>query len=133
MLIVLSGCVKSQPDNGRFEVKRDEVFSVSVTMADSGNIKSMALSLYLDDNAFEIVDGQWLNQNAVIADFNKSNKDAAIAFEEEINYCGEIFRFNVKAKKDLTIIDDMIIVEAVLKNEQETLECKGIDLSYTKK
>ena len=129
---MFSGCGKTQPENGKFEVKSDETFTVNVKMEDSGNIKSMALSLYLDDDAFEVVDGEWLNHKAVIADFNKTNKDAAIAFKEDTNYCGEIFKFTMKAKKDLTIIDDMIIVEAVLKNGEETLECKGIELSYTK-
>ena len=53
LLLMFSGCGKTQPENGKFEVKRDETFTVSVKMADSGDIKSMALSLYLDDDAFE--------------------------------------------------------------------------------
>lgn len=132
VLLVFSGCGKSNPSDGRITVEADETFFVTVSMKDSGNIKSMALSVYLDDSAFELLEGEWLNQDAVIADFNKENKDAAIAFEKDTVYCGEIFRFSVKAKKDLTIIDDMIIVEPILKNEQVTFECKGIELAYSK-
>ena len=101
-------------------------------MEDSGLIKSMALTVYSDDDAFEIVDGKWLSQQAVIADFNKENKDAAIAFKEDTDYCGEIFEFTVKAKKDLTVVNEMFDVDAVLKNEQKTLSCKGITLSFVK-
>ena len=42
-------------------------------------------------------------------------------FKEETNYCGEIFEFEVKTKKDITVIDDMFDVDTVLKNEQETI------------
>lgn len=132
VLLVLSACGKSEFEKERFTVKAGETFSVTVSMADSGAIKSMALSLYFDDNAFELINGKWLNQNAVIADFNMQTKDAAIAFEDDIDYCGEIFKFSLRAKENLVIIDDMIIVEPVLKNEQVTLECEGIDLVYAK-
>ena len=132
VLLIFSGCGKSKQSYEKFTVSADETFFVTVSMKDSGKIKSMALSIYLDDSAFELLEGEWLNQNAVIADFNKENKDAAIAFEKDTVYCGEIFRFSIKAKKELTIIDDMIIVEPVLKNEQVTIECKGIELAYSK-
>lgn len=132
VLLLFSGCGKSESAKDKFSVKENETFFVTVSMEDSGEIKSMALSLFFDDNAFELVNGEWLSHNAVIADFNLQNKDAAIAFEENTNYCGEIFRFSLKAKKDLIIIDDMIMVESVLKNEQETLECNGITLVYAK-
>ncbi len=133
VLMIFSGCKKSESTADKFEVKSGDVFLVKVSTAESGAIKSMALTLYFDDNAFELIDGEWLGHDAVIADFNKENKDAAIAFGEDTNYFGEVFEFSVKAKKDLIIIDDMFIAEAVLKNEQETIECKGITLSYTKK
>ena len=132
VLLVFSGCGKSKMAEQNFIVKAEETFFVTVSMKESGEIKSMALSVYLDNNAFELLEGEWLNHNAVIADFNKEAKDAAIAFEKGTDYCGEIFRFSVKAKKDLTIIDDMIIVEPVLKNEQVTVECNGIELAYSK-
>ena len=132
VLLVFSACGKPELEKDRFAVKAGETFFVTVSMDDSGSIKSMALSLYFDDNAFELISGEWQNHNAVIADFNMQTKDAAIAFDEDTNYCGEIFKFSLKAKEDLIIIDDMIIVESVLKNEQKTLDCKGIGLVYTK-
>lgn len=92
----------------------------------------MALSIFFDDDAFLVVDGTWLNHNGEIADFNKETKDAAIAFKDEVNFSGEIFSFTLKAKKDLVIIKDVIMVEAVLKNENEDVECKGISLTYAK-
>lgn len=132
VLLVFLGCGKSKPSDKKFTVEADETFFVTVSMKESGEIKSMALSVYFDNNAFELLEGEWLNHNAVIADFNKKAKDAAIAFEKDTDYCGEIFRFSVKAKKDLTIIDDMIIVESVLRNDQVTVECNGIELAYSK-
>lgn len=132
-MLLFSGCSKSEYTSTPIDVKKGEVLSVRVSMEDSGAIKSMALSLYFDDDAFELVDGEWLNQQAIIADFNIENKDAAIAFKQDTNYSGEIFEFSLKAKKDITVIDDVIAVETVLKNEQLTIECKGINLSFAKK
>lgn len=132
VLLVLSGCYYPKDADVKFMVEAEETFFVTVSMEDSGAIKSMALSVYFDDDAFEVIAGEWLNHDAVIADFNIEAKDAAIAFEKNSNYCGEIFRFSVRAKKELTIIDDMIIVEPVLKNEQVTIECKGIELAYSR-
>lgn len=132
VFLMLSGC-KEEAASDKFSVVSGDEIIVTVSMEDSGAIKSMALSLYFDDNAFELLEGAWLNHNAEIADFNKENKDAAIAFLEENCYSGEIFEFSVKAKKDITIIKDVFMAEPVLKNEQETIECKGITLSYEKK
>ena len=115
------------------DLKAGDSLVVTVTMADSGVIKSMALSFSFDDSAFEIVDGDWLNQHAIIADFNIENKDAAIAFKEDTNYCGEIFEVELTAKKDITVVDNIITVDPVLKNEQLDVECKGLTLSYEKK
>lgn len=131
LIFVFSGCKKANqsPNNDTFNVKSGDTFLVKVSMEDSGMIKSMALTFYTDDNAFEIVDGSWLNHDAVIADFNKENKDAVIAFKDEVNYCGEIFELEVKAEKDLTIIDGMFDVDTVLKNEQEEVACKGVTIS----
>lgn len=132
VFLVVFGLIKNAQKEEKFEVKSGETFTVKVSMADSGPLKSMALSLYFDENAFELVEGKWLNQNAEIADFNLENKDAAIAFSKETTYCGEIFEFSVKSKSDMVIMDDMFIVEPVLKNGQRFLECKGITVSFEK-
>lgn len=132
VFLVVFGLIKNAQKEDKFEVKSGETFTVKVSMADSGPLKSMALSLYFDENAFELVEGKWLNQNAEIADFNLENKDAAIAFSKETTYFGEIFEFSVKSKSDMVIMDDMFIVEPVLKNGQRFLECKGITVSFEK-
>lgn len=136
LLLVLTmtffGCGKDSGKSDSLTVKKDEEFTVNVTMEDSGSIKSMALVFYWDDNAFEIIEGQWLNHNGIIADFNKENKDAAIAFNEETNFCGEIFELKFKAKRDMIIIDGMFDADTVLKNKQETIKCHGISFSYAK-
>lgn len=132
VFLVVFGFIKNAQKEDKFEVKSGETFTVKVSMADSGPLKSMALSLFFDENEFELIEGEWLNQNAIIADFNMKNKDAAIAFEKETTYCGEIFEFSVKSKSDMVIMDDMFIVEPVLKNGQRFLECKGITVSFEK-
>ena len=74
VFLVVFGLIKNAQKEENFEVKSGETFTVKVSMADSGPLKSMALSLYFDENAFELVEGKWLNQNAEIADFNLENK-----------------------------------------------------------
>ncbi len=135
LIFVFSGCkkVNCAPDNDTFNVKSGDTFLVKVSMEDSGKIKSMALTFYTDNDAFEVIGGCWLNHQAVIADFNKENKDAVIAFKEEVNYYGEIFELEVKAKKDLTIIDGMFDVDTVLKNEQEDVACNGVTIVCTER
>lgn len=130
LLSVFTGCGKKDDEDTRFDLKAGDVFTVRVSMEESGIIKSMALTIYSDDETFEILDGKWLNHQAVIADFNRENKDAAIAFKDDTNYYGEIFEFTVKAKKDVTVIDEVFSVEAVLKNNQSIIQCNGISLSY---
>ncbi len=132
LVLIFVGCNKSNEISTPFDVKTGDVFTIRVSMEDSGAIKSMALSIYSDDEAFEILDGKWLNQKAVIADFNKENKDAAIAFKDDINYHGEVFEFTVKAKKELTVIDNIFEVEPILKNEQNIIKCKGLTISFIK-
>lgn len=132
VFLVLFGCIKNAQREEKFEVKSGETFTVKVSLADSGPLKSMAISLFFDESEFELIEGEWLNQKAVIADFNMENKDAAIAFSKETTYCGEIFEFSVKSKNDMVIINDMFIVEPVLKNGQQFLECKGITVSFEK-
>lgn len=132
VIMIFSACNPTKGGTDDFSVKNGESFTVTVKLTDSGAIKSMALSIFFDDDAFLVVDGTWLNHNGEIADFNKETKDAAIAFKDEVNFSGEIFSFTLKAKKDLVIIKDVIMVEAVLKNENEDVECKGISLTYAK-
>ena len=132
LLPVLFGCSKTEESTDAFQVKTGETFSVTVAMENSGAVKSMALTLYFDENAFELVDGAWLAENGIIADFNRETKDAAIAFEEETELQGEVFEFQLTAKKDLTIIDDIIVVEPILKNGRDSIVCKGLTLLYSK-
>lgn len=136
LLLVLTmtffACGKDTGKSDYLKVKKDEEFTVSITMEDSGAIKSMALVFYWDDDAFEIIEGHWLNHSGIIADFNKENKDAAIAFNDETNFCGDIFELKFKTKKDMIIIDGMFDADAVLKNKQETIKCRGISFSYAK-
>ena len=111
------------------EAKKDDVVTIRVSMSDSGSFKAMALSLEFDKDTFELVDGEWINHKAVLADFNKENLDAAIAFAEAETFCGEIFEFSLKLKKDVKFTLDDIHVNPVLKNGIEDIVCKGIILN----
>ena len=143
-MLCLTGCtapetsVDAESDlsvevNEAVELKTGESILVTVSMEDSGAIKSMALSFSFDDDALEVVAGDWLSKKAVISDFNIENKDAVIAFINDTNLSGEIFELELKAKQDISVSDDMITVKPVLKNEQLSIECKGIELSFAKK
>ena len=102
--MIFSACNPTKGGTDNFSVKNGESFTVTVNLTDSGAIKSMALSIFFDDDAFLVVDGTWLNHNGEIADFNKETKDAAIAFKDEVNFSGEIFSFTLKAKKTLLLL-----------------------------
>lgn len=109
--------------------KKDDILTVKVSMDDSGLIKSMALSIKFDENSFELLDGKWINHNAVLSDFNKENMDAVISFADEENFYGEIFEFRLRVKKDMTFSLDDIRVNPILKNGVDDIVCKGIVLA----
>lgn len=124
------GVYEETPSMGVQEIKRyvkkDQIFTVRVSMDDSGPIKSMALSFDFSDEDFELIDGQWINHKAILADFNIENRDAAIAFVEAENYFGEIFEFRMKAKKDIEVNFDSIRINPILKNNSDNVNCKGV-------
>lgn len=132
ILLNFSGCVKENHWCDSIEVKSGEMFSVKVSMEESGTIKSMALDLDFSDEDFELVSGNWKSENAIISDFNKVNKDAAIAFQDDTDFHGDIFELSLTAKRDIVVGVGSITVKAVLKNEQREIECKGISLAYSK-
>ena len=131
-LLLLSGCKSDNEIAQSLDLKSGDVVEVTVTMKDSGKIKSMALSVNYNQDDFELLDGQWLNHQAILSDFNLDTKDAAIAFEDGIKYFGEIFSFRLQAKHDFTASTDEISVIPVLKNEERDISCSGIGLAMEK-
>ena len=69
-LLLLSGCKSDNEIAQSLDLNSGDVIEVTVTMKDSGKIKSMALSVNYNQDDFELLDGQWLNHQAILSDFN---------------------------------------------------------------
>ena len=132
ILFQFSGCRENEKTLQSLELEMGNVVLVTVVMEDSGSIKSMALSVKYNQEDYELLDGQWLNHQGVIADFNLENQDAAIVFKDETNYYGEIFEFRLRAKHNLVASVDDISIVPVLQNEGEMISCNGITLAMQK-
>ncbi len=63
--------------------------------------KSISLSSFtFDSSVFEIVDGQWKIEDAVIANYNTANKTAVATVAEDTDINGIIFELTLKIKDD---------------------------------
>lgn len=130
--LLFSGCKSNNAIVQPLNLKSGDIVKITVSMKDSGEIKSMALSVDFDQDDFELLEGQWLNHQAILSDFNLDTKDAAIAFEEGTKYNGEIFSFFLQAKRDVIASTNDINVIPILKNEERDIPCNGIGLAINR-
>lgn len=99
------------------------IFTVALSCADP--FKSMGLSLEYDKDVFELISGSWLLTDAVIADCDKSNGNAAVAFSSEVTENGDIFEFVLKAKDTVAEGKYKVEVTPIIKNGSDTVEAFG--------
>lgn len=99
------------------------VFTVALSCTEP--FKSMGLSLEYDRDVFELISGSWLLTDAVIADCDKANSKAAIAFSSEVTENGDIFEFVLKAKNTVAEGEYKVEVTPIIKNGSDTVEAFG--------
>lgn len=77
------------------EIKAGETVTVTVSINDC-KANSLGIIPSYDENAFELVSGEWLLADGDLTDF--SDGCAVIAYMSEKDFTGDVFRFVLRAK-----------------------------------
>ena len=100
----------------------DEV-TLTVSMSGTDNATSMALTFQYDTNAIEIKSGEWLKTGSVLADFDKANNAAAIAFTSATDLNGNLFKLVITVKSSAAKGNTTVTVKPVVKNGGTSISC----------
>ncbi|MBR5314931.1 MAG: hypothetical protein IKU45_05930 [Clostridia bacterium] len=98
------------------EIKIGETVTITVVLENCPRIKTLGITPVYDDSAFELVSGEWLLKDGLIADFNKTTGDGAFTYTEDKDCNGEIFKYVLKAKAVSIFGDTTASVTAILQN-----------------
>ena len=100
----------------------DEV-TLTVSMSGTDNATSMALTFQYDTNAIEIKSGEWLKTGSALANFDKANNAAAIAFTSATDLNGNLFKIVVTVKSSAAKGNTTVTVKPVVKNGGTAISC----------
>ena len=94
--------VKVNSKTSASTVKLGDTITVTVSLSNNAEFKSMALTPVYDESVFEVVSGEWILTGAMIASFD--NKNAAIGYSSAVNKSGDVFKyvFNHKSSPSFT-------------------------------
>ena len=108
-------------------VKAGSKVMLTVSVSNAGLAKSALAQVYAGE-AFDVVGGQWVNDDAAISVFN--GEDAVLAFEEETDLNGDLFKVVLKAKADTAAKQD-VTVSVTLKNGTEEVAAGTVTQSLS--
>lgn len=100
----------------------DEV-TLTVSMSGTDKATSMALTFHYDTNAIEIKSGEWLKTGSALANFDKANNAAAIAFTSATDLNGNLFKLVVTVKSSAAKGNTNVTVKPVVKNGSASISC----------
>lgn len=106
------------------EIKLGETVTITISISGYEPIRSGALSIQFNQDVLEVVDGEWLVKNALLANFDKEKLKAAFACNNAQDISGDIFSLTLRAKSDALSAGDMNIqFEPQLRNaDSENIE-----------
>lgn len=113
-------CTASKSD-----VKVGETVTVSVTLTNADPFKALGLSFEYNTNAFELVNGEWFIQGALLKDVDKAKYKAAVAYKDQTVQNGEIFTFELKVKGGVELGAYDITVVPTMKNGTDVISITG--------
>lgn len=106
------------------EIKLGETVTITISISGYEPIRSGALSIQFNQDVLEVVDGEWLVKNTLLANFDKEQLKAAFACANAQDISGDIFSLTLRAKSDALSAGDMNIqFEPQLRNaDSENIE-----------
>lgn len=117
------------------EINRGETVTVTVSLKNAPNAKSVALVFDYDvTNTFSLVSGEWLLSDAMIANFDSTTTacgTAAIAYTSSTNVNGNILTLKLKVKDSAPVGQTTIKVAPVIKNDSVEIKCNEASVSVT--
>lgn len=113
-------CTASKSD-----VKAGETVTVSVTLTNADPFKALGLSFEYNTNTFELVNGEWFIQGALLKDVDKTKNRAAVAYKDQSVQNGEIFTFELKVKGGVELGAYDITVVPTMKNGTDVISITG--------
>ena len=100
-----------------------DTVKVTASVSGAGSFQSMGLTIAYDD-VLELVGGGWLAEDAVIADYTVGNAKAAMTFEADTAFSGDVFYLEFVVLEAATFGDYNVTLTPVIKTEAgAVVEC----------
>ena len=107
---------------------------ITFVIADSPALQSIGLKISFDTKVFELVDGEWNLDNALLAHFDTTKCLAMAVFEDDtIIADGTVFTLNLKVKEGIDDCTSEVSVTPVLKNVDESISTNAVPATITVK
>lgn len=106
------------------EITLGETVTITISVSGYEPIRSGALAFQFNQDVLEVVEGEWLVKNTLLAHFDKEQLKAAFACANAQDISGDIFSLTLRAKSDALSAGDMDIqFEPQLRNaDSENVE-----------
>lgn len=100
-----------------------DTVKVTASVSGAGSFQSMGLTIAYDD-VLKLVGGGWLAEDAVIADYTVGNAKAAMTFEADTAFSGDVFYLEFVVLEAATFGDYNVTLTPVIKTEAgAVVEC----------
>ena len=106
--------------------------SVTVSLHDCVNVKTMGITPVYDKNSFDLVSAKWTVKGSLIDDFDEVNGNGVILFASAKDCNGEIFKFELKAKDGIASAQYKLSARMVIKDgNNKDVECSSPEITLT--
>lgn len=100
-----------------------ETVSLVVKLNNADTLKSIALSnIIYNENALELVSGEWKANNSIISNVNIEKKTAVIAFGENTDCNGDLFVLTFKVNENIADDNYAVSCDITAKRKDDTGE-----------
>lgn len=102
----------------------DEEIEMIVSFDKSVNVKSMLIqNITYDTTKMELVSGEWLLNDTIIADWDKSNHNGVANFEENTLINGNFFKLTFKIKEGIEEADATVDCDVLIREIHNDVVC----------
>lgn len=106
-----------------------ETVSLAVILNNADTLKSIALSnITFNDNALELISGEWKSQGGIISNVNIEKRTAVIAFSDNLDCNGELFVLTFKVNDNIADDNYTISCDITAKHKDDSGE-KEVSIS----
>lgn len=95
-------------------VNRGEEITFTVSINNAEGVQGISVTPEFDENAFELVGGEWILAGGFMSDFSTETGDGVFAFASANNVNGDVLTFTLKAKADAVPSEKTVSAEVIV-------------------